>query len=59
MLKQVLEIIELLDNPRANGNMVAELLKQRGLERVEVKEIREGHSKTDFIRIVIPGHKGK
>lgn len=59
MLKQVLEIIELLDNPRANGNMVAELLKQRGLERVEVKEIREGHSKTDFIKIVIPGHKGK
>jgi hypothetical protein len=59
MLKQVLEIIELLDNPRANGNMVAELLNRRGLERVEVKEVREEDRKTDFIKIVIPGNKGK
>ena len=59
MLKQVLEIYELLDGPDASGERVEELLRSRGLEEVEVKHITGKRGETDFIKIRVPGLEGK
>jgi hypothetical protein len=59
MLKQLLEIYELLDSPAASGQEVAELLTTRGLDSIEVTPITGKESKTDFVKISIPGCAGK
>jgi len=59
MLKQVLEIYELLDGPDASGERVEELLRSRGLGEVEVKHITGKRGETDFIKIRVPGLEGK
>ena len=41
MLKQVLEIYELLDDALINGQTVSEYLKSRGAEQIEVKTIQD------------------
>lgn len=58
-LKQVIEIYELLDSPKANGERVASLLKKRGIDDVEAVPIRGEKGKTDSVKIRIPGSKGK
>jgi hypothetical protein len=58
-LKQVIEIYELLDSPRANGERVASLLRERGIHCVEVVPIQGERGKTDSIKVWIPGSKGK
>ncbi|MEW6723348.1 MAG: DUF1177 domain-containing protein [Bacillota bacterium] len=59
-LKQVLEVIELLDHPRASGEMVKQALAQREfLGSVEVVEVASERGKTDFISFRFPGHSGK
>ena len=59
MLKQVMEIYELLDSPTVTGEDVANLLKSRGLTDISVKTIEGEKGQTDFIKIRIPGTKGK
>jgi len=59
MLKQVMEAYDLLDDAYINGPKVAELLKSRGLEEIDVKTISGKGGSTDFIRIVVPGVEGK
>lgn len=59
ILKQVLEIYELLDKPNANGKEVAEFFKSRGCQNVKVKTIEGEKGSTDFIKIVIEGKNGK
>ena len=49
MLKQVLEIYELLDSPTASGEEVAELLTTRGLDAVQVTPTTAREGKTDFV----------
>lgn len=58
-LKQVIEIYELLDDPRVNGEAVASLLKERGIGDVEVRSIQGERGKTDSIKIWISGSTGK
>ena len=58
-LKQVIEIYELLDSPKANGERVASVLKQRGIHDVEVVPIQGERGKTDSIKVWIRGSKGK
>ncbi len=58
-LKQVIEIYELLDSGTVTGEQVASLLKSRGLQNVEVQTIQGAKGKTDSIKILIPGSKGK
>ena len=58
-LKQVIEIYELLDDAKVTGERMASLLKERGLNDVEVRTIRGERGKTDSIKIWIPGSKGK
>ena len=59
MLKQVIEIIDLLDDAHITGERVATFLKNRGVENIQVKEILGEKGSTDFIKIKIPGTNGK
>ncbi len=59
MLKQVIEMIELLDDSKVNGEKVKDFLTKRGLEDITVTEIKGKTGKTDFIKIIVPGKNGK
>jgi len=59
MMKQVIEAYELLDSAYVTGEKVAEVLRERGLENIEVRRIEGEKGSTDFIKIVVPGKNGK
>lgn len=59
MLKQVMEILELLDDATINGERVKEFLTKRGLDNIFVKEVRGEAGKTDFIKVIVKGTRGK
>lgn len=59
MLKQVLEVYELLDGADVSGGDVACLLRSRGLDDVSVKTIRGERGQTDFIKVRVHGTEGK
>lgn len=59
MLKQVLEIHELLDDAGVDGAKVASYLKDKGLVNVSVTRIEGEKGSTDFITILAPGVSGK
>lgn len=59
MLKQVIEILEILDDPAVNGSRVAQLLQQRGLKDISVAQVKGDQGKTDFLKVVVPGVKGR
>lgn len=48
-----------LDSPQASGNSVAELLARYGTTDVTVTPARGQDGATDFIRILVPGTRGK
>jgi len=54
-LKQTIEIYELLDRADASGDMVADLLRQRGLTDVSVRRVEGADNHTDFLKITIAG----
>lgn len=58
-LKQVIEIIDLLDSATVTGHPVGELFTSRGWSEWEVKTIESDRGSTDFITITIPGSQGK
>lgn len=59
MLKQVIEIFELLDSKNINGQKVINFLKDRGVKEIQSQTIYENDGSTDFIKITIPGTNGK
>jgi hypothetical protein len=59
MLKQVLEVMELLDDSSASGAKAAHLLRSRGLEKVDVRTIKGTEGATDFVKITVVGTEGK
>jgi len=59
MLKQVIEVMDLLDSAQITGSQVSEHLKKRGIQDVSVKKIRGEKGSTDFIKIKVPGTRGK
>ena len=60
MLKQVIEILDILDDAGASGEKVKSLLNERGLNDITVKQVEgEKKYKTDFMKIVIKGKHGK
>jgi hypothetical protein len=58
-LKQVMEIYELLDSARVNGEQVTQFLKNRGIREGEVIAIKGDKGITDSIKIQIPGATGR
>ncbi len=60
-LKHVLEVIDLLENPRISGNDVKEWFFSKGFDDVSisVEHIVDSKGETDVVKIVIPGIRGK
>lgn len=60
-LKHVLEVIDLLDDPKASGESVRRFFVSKGFTdvEVEVETIRGVKGSTDFVTITIPGGTGK
>ncbi|HDI46825.1 MAG TPA: DUF1177 family protein, partial [Candidatus Methanomethylia archaeon] len=55
MLKQILEVCDLLDSPKASGMQFKELLQERGADIVEVTTVGGEKGSTDFIKVVVKG----
>ncbi|MEM4489120.1 MAG: DUF1177 domain-containing protein, partial [Desulfurococcaceae archaeon] len=60
-LKHILEVIDLLDNPRVTGGLVKEFFDGKGFTdiKIEVETLRGMRGSTDFVTITIPGASGK
>lgn len=59
MLKQCMELFELLDRADATGGAAAELMERHGAAEVSVRHVRGEKGETDFIRFCIPGERGR
>jgi len=61
VLKHVLEVIDLLDDPRVNGEAVRKFFTSKGFSdlQIEVETVYGDKGSTDFITIKIPGGSGK
>jgi len=59
MLKQVLEIHDLLDRATVTGVEVAAFLQENGVSRVTVETVRGEKGSTDFVQVVLPGSNGR
>ena len=59
LIKQVMEVFDLLDSAYASGERVRQYLESRGEAQIRVKTIREGKYSTDFMKIIVPGRQGK
>jgi hypothetical protein len=57
--RAVLTSLDLLDSARASGAAVASALRGAGLDLVEVAPIRGPRGSTDFVRVVVPGARGR
>ena len=58
-LKQVSEILDLLDDPNVDGAKVARFFEKRVALRVEVETAKGDRGSTDFVKIVVPGERGR
>jgi ribosomal protein S28E/S33 len=59
MLKQVMEIVDLLDGPSITGDRVKEFLSKRNSGEILVREVKGETAKTDFVKIVLKGRREK
>lgn len=59
LLKQAIEMFDLLDSSYVNGYQVKKYLENKGAKNIYVCTREENGSSTDFISIMIPGANGK
>ncbi len=59
MLKQVIEIYDLLDRATITGQDVVDLLVARGLDHLRLETITSDQGSTTFLTITVPGREGK
>lgn len=61
MLKQVIDLHELLDSPKASGQVIKDHLIALGAkaETIEINRLSSDKGASDFIKIRIPGRAGK
>ena len=59
LIRQVIELFDLLDTPAANGTTITELLKKRGAAEVTVETVTGEEGSTDCITALIKGKNGK
>jgi hypothetical protein len=59
MLKQVIEMFEVLDRSDASGKLVKELFDEFNTENFEIKTVSGEKGSTDFVKILMPGKEGK
>ena len=58
-LKQVIEVMDILDDPRVDGEKVAEKLGESGAQKIQINHLRDDKGETDSIKILIEGTNGK
>jgi hypothetical protein len=58
-IRQVIEIIDILEDPKVDGETVKSFFLEQGIERIEVVTLEGEKGRTDFIKIVAPGQNGK
>ena len=59
LLRQMLDIYDLIDKPQASGNEVADFLRERGATDVVVERVSGERGGTDCIKVLVPGSNGK
>jgi hypothetical protein len=59
MLKQVIDMFEILDRPDASGKLVKKLFEEYNVKNFEIETVSGNKGSTDFVKILIPGTKGK
>jgi hypothetical protein len=59
MLREVLDVLGVLDDPHASGLAVAALFHARGASRVVVETVRGAEGQTDFLKLRVHGAAGK
>jgi hypothetical protein len=62
MLKYLLEIIDLLDNPNVDGGSVRKFFITKGLDKyltISIERISSEKGFTDFVKIIVLGKRGK
>lgn len=57
--KQVIDAYDLLDDPKVNGDLVADWWRAAGVTDVAVTTVDGERGSTDFVRAVIPGASGR
>lgn len=57
--KQVMDVYELLDSAKVDGQQVAAWLTEAGVENITVNRMQGAKGHTDFVRVIIPGTHGK
>lgn len=57
--RQVLDAYEVLDSARADGEQAAALIRDAGVDEVEVKRVEGERGFTDFVISQIPGSQGR
>ncbi len=59
LLKQLMDVYEVIDRADASGQLVKELLESYGGKNINVKKITGEKGSTDFVKIKIEGKNGK
>lgn len=59
LLKHVLEVLDVVDRADASGKAVQALFARVGTAEVAVERVRGDKGQTDFVKVVIPGERGK
>lgn len=59
VIKQVLDVYEIIDRADVSGKTVENFLKELGGKNIKVKTITGDKGSTDFVKIKIPGKNGK
>lgn len=59
ILRQVLELFDLLDSPKANGKEILSLFEKQGIHDVSLETVTSKKGSTDCIKILIKGSNGK
>lgn len=57
--RQVLDAFDALDSARVDGAQVAELLRRHGIADVATQRVHGDKGATDFVRVSVPGSRGK
>ena len=58
LLRQMIEIYDLVDRPDASGEMVARLLRERGPAQVTLERVEGAEGGTDCLKVLVPGRNG-
>lgn len=59
LLRQMLDVYDLIDKPQASGNEAADFLRAHGATDVTVERVSGERGGTDCIKALIPGSNGK